>query len=205
MLLHSQQRCFPCFRNSVALGKTICHWNHGRAFFQQKTNRALPAHQPLSPSRFTESESRTTGHISEDRWQRQDTGEGVWGEADPSRMHHRGPSVRSGNRSAEMPYLQGRNTRTLEVQKWEKQIEGQRTGEGRKETEDGAGAGQSSGAWGWTGSGRFPHPLHRCPLSAPAGLVLLQCHLLAGQGLSSSSSFFNFLLVVCLLHLTLKQ
>lgn len=52
---------------------------------------------------------------------------------------------------------------------------------------------------------RFPHPLHRRPLSAPAGLVLLQHHLLAGQGSSSSSSFFNFLLVVCLLQLTWKQ
>ena len=45
---------------------------------------------------------------------------------------------------AEMQHLQGRNTRTLEVQKWENHTEGQRTGEGKK-TDD-AGAGQSSGA-----------------------------------------------------------
>lgn len=61
-------------------------------------------------------------------------------------MHHRGPSVRSGNQSAEMQYLQGRNMRTLEVQQWERQTEGQRTGEGREKTEDGAGAGHSGGA-----------------------------------------------------------
>ena len=65
--------------------------------------------------------------------------------------------------------------------------------------------GRAVGREGGRAAGHFPHPLHRRPLSAPAGLVLLQCHLLAGQGSSSSSSFFNFLLVVCLLQLTWKQ
>lgn len=122
-------------------------------------------------------------------------------------MHHRGPSVGSGTWSAEMRYLQGRNTRTLEAQKREAQTEAQRTGEGRRKTDGGAGAGQgrAAGREGGRTAGRLPRPLLGRHLSAPAGLVWLQYHLVAGQGSSSFFFFLNFLLVVCLLQLTWKQ
>ena len=153
---------------------------------------------------FNGSESRTIGQVSEDRWQRQDTGEGAWGQGDPSCMHHRGPSVRSGNWYAEMRHLQGRNTRTLEIQKWENHTEGQRTGEGRK-TDD-AGAGQSSGAWGWTDCGAVSASSAQTPSLGLSWPCLTAGSLGGWAGFFFFFFFFlNFLLVVCLLHLTWKQ
>lgn len=102
------------FRNSTSLGKTIYDWNHRRTFLQQKAIKTFPACQLPSLSAFTESESSTTGQISEDCWQRQDTGVGyVGGEGDPRGVHQRGSSIGSSNQSTVMWHLHGRNTWTL--------------------------------------------------------------------------------------------
>lgn len=74
----------------------------------------------------------------------------MWGqgEGDPRGMHQIGSFIRSFHQSTEMWYLEGRNTWTLKVKKWESQMGlGRLVKEDRRQTWT---RHKQSEIWGWT-------------------------------------------------------